>query len=484
MKCPNCKTSNNKGHICKNCGINITAFLKSIRVSNLLYNKGLARANQGELSHAIQVLQQSIKFNKNNYVARNLLGLVYYEVGQIGDALKQWILSSNMVKANNLAMIYMQRIQNNPEDLYGKNDAIIIYNQALSYVSQKNDDMAIIQLKKALEINPNLVKAINLLTFCYLIQNNKDSALELIKKTLLLDKTNKFAINYHITITGKPPKRPDNPQKTSISKPISPPSIYNSVDEKRSGFGFISLYHILSFLIGGVVVFGMLFFFVMPGWVGDMEQQISTLNQDLETIRYNYNTHQEQSSNQIVALQLENEALQLSLDELQTSLLAINQEQSIAQAQQLVATNQLVDAAEILYNINMDIIVPEYVSAIEVLKETAFGGAAFSLYNEGLSLYNQGNFEIAIGFFERSLRFAELSVGSSYFMDDAIYFLGRIAQHQGNYDWAITLFNEIINDYPNSNVFNSATARLSEVEASIAALANTAEDSQENIDEL
>lgn len=468
MCCPNCKAqnANTTGYICKSCNIDMIAFTKSMRVSKILYNKGIAKANQGELTIACDILTQSIQFNKNNHLARNLLGLIYFEIGQVGSALKQWIVSANKVKKDNNANNYIQKLQNNTAMLYSYNDAVLEYNKAYENVTKKNIDVAIKQLKKAINLNPNLVKALNLLTFCYLVQGQREGALKLITHTLELDVTNAIAINYHFTLTGKPPKISQTAQKaTIISKATKPPSIYHTVEEKLPTYSFISLSHIISFTLGGALIFGLLFFFVMPNWVGDMDTQISSLTSEVLALTTSYNELQSQSQDEISQLNQENRALEIQLQSVQHQVNIINQQELIETAQSLVATNQFEEAADILYNIDVSLVQPEDVTSVQNLMNTAFHQAAYSLYNTGLSNYNLGNFEIAIGFFERSLRFAGLNEQSNFFIDDATYFLARIAQQQGNYDLALTLFNYVITNHPNSNLLSSATSRILEIEA-------------------
>lgn len=65
-------------------------------MSNRFYNDGLEKAGVRDLTGAINSLRQSLKFNKNNIEARNLLGLVYFETGEVVAALSEWVISKNM----------------------------------------------------------------------------------------------------------------------------------------------------------------------------------------------------------------------------------------------------------------------------------------------------------------------------------------------------------------------------------------------------
>ena len=47
------------------------------------------------MSGAEEALKLSLKYDKMNIDARNLLGLVYYETGEIVQALSHWVVSVN-----------------------------------------------------------------------------------------------------------------------------------------------------------------------------------------------------------------------------------------------------------------------------------------------------------------------------------------------------------------------------------------------------
>lgn len=51
--------------------------------------------------------------NKFNTKARNLLGLVYFEKGLVADALREWVMSSNLDKQDKTAGEYLEKLQKN-----------------------------------------------------------------------------------------------------------------------------------------------------------------------------------------------------------------------------------------------------------------------------------------------------------------------------------------------------------------------------------
>ena len=66
---------------------------KNQQIANSFYNLGLEKARIRDLSGAAQCLKKSLHFNKYQTDARNLLGLIYYENGEVADALVQWVIS-------------------------------------------------------------------------------------------------------------------------------------------------------------------------------------------------------------------------------------------------------------------------------------------------------------------------------------------------------------------------------------------------------
>ena len=69
---------------------------KNAQIANSFYNLGLEKARMRDLSGAAHSLKDSLHFNKYQTDARNLLGLIYYESGEVADALVQWVISLNL----------------------------------------------------------------------------------------------------------------------------------------------------------------------------------------------------------------------------------------------------------------------------------------------------------------------------------------------------------------------------------------------------
>ena len=165
-------------------------------LSNRYYNEGLEKATVRDMTGAVESLRQSLKLNKNNIDARNLLGLVYYETGEVVPALSEWVISKNLKTEDNLADSYMDMVRSSPAQIDNINQTIKKFNIALNYCHQDSLDLAVIQLKKVLSLNPGFIKAHLLLALLYLKNGNWDRAKIESQKALKLDTGNLLAKRY------------------------------------------------------------------------------------------------------------------------------------------------------------------------------------------------------------------------------------------------------------------------------------------------
>lgn len=196
MRCIYCNTPLAAIDYCTGCGADITILKRIVRISNLLYNEGLEKALIRDMKGAITCLKRSLKFNKENTDARNLLGLCYYETGEAVSALCEWVVSKNLQPEDNLADYYINELQTNKNRLDTINQTIRKYNQSIQYCRENNEDMALIQLKKVISQNPKLVRAYQLLALLYMKRQEYERARRLLRKASSIDTTNTTTLRY------------------------------------------------------------------------------------------------------------------------------------------------------------------------------------------------------------------------------------------------------------------------------------------------
>ena len=275
MNCPRCDARVAFAKkMCDNCGQDLTNHRKVISMSNKYYNTALEQAKVRDLSGAIRSLRQSLEFNKRNTNARNLLGLIYYEEGEVVSALSEWVVSRNFQMKYNDAEAYIRAVQENPNKLDMYNQTIKKYNSALYSAKHGDEDMAIIQLKKVVGLNPKFIRASQLLALLYMMterRENKVRAKKLLLNIQKIDVTNTTTIRYlnelqDVHVKGEEvskkiasePQRPE-PQKVlpkveqDAYKPITP---YK--EEKPSVLPFINV------VVGVIIGMALMGFLIMP----------------------------------------------------------------------------------------------------------------------------------------------------------------------------------------------------------------------------
>jgi len=172
-------------------------YLQKIQfAANSYYNRGLEMARERDLSGAALHLKRALQFNKYHTDARNLLGLIFYEMGETSDALIQWVISINLQPEGNLADKYLDEVQRKPGQLEIASQTIKKYNQALIHAQSGSDDLAVLQLKRIVEEKPNFVKAHLLLAVLYMAHEDFTKAGKSLFKVLQIDKNNQKAQRY------------------------------------------------------------------------------------------------------------------------------------------------------------------------------------------------------------------------------------------------------------------------------------------------
>ena len=131
MKCYNCGCALSEKDFCTGCGADVVQYKKVMYLSNQYYNEGLEKAQVRDLSGAVACLKQSLKLNKNHTNARNLLGLVYFEMGEAVAALTELVISKSYQSEKNIADDYINAVQENAAKLETINQAAKKYNKTI-----------------------------------------------------------------------------------------------------------------------------------------------------------------------------------------------------------------------------------------------------------------------------------------------------------------------------------------------------------------
>lgn len=279
MKCYacNCRLSPDRD-TCPKCGADIRLYRKIIYASNQYYNLGLARAKARDLTGAAECLRTSLQLYKKNISARNLLGLVYYEMGEAALALKEWVISKNLRHRGNIADDYIRDMRDNRQSLDSADHSIRKFNQALEYAKTGSKDMAVIQLKKVINVNPRMIKAYQLLALLYMEDQKYDQALDVIDRCLEIDRGNPGALSYkrELETTYKASKKKNS---IGVAGELEREEVIIPVRMRDYGSYLAAAAYVL---VGFLLSLGVLYYVIMPGKEAQLDEKSQAKIQQYE----------------------------------------------------------------------------------------------------------------------------------------------------------------------------------------------------------
>ena len=458
LTCPFCNTSLTKKKFCDGCGEDVTIYKKAVASSYAYYNKGLEKAKVRDLSGAISDLKKSLELYKYNIQARNLLGLCYYETGDIVNALSEWVLSKNLMpKKNELADYYINDIQSNPTKLENYNQAIKKYNSALASVMQDGEDLAIIQLKKVINLNPRFIKAMHLLALLYIKNGERERAHRILLKAIKIDVNNTTTMRYLAELGYKS----DGPDTGSLSYASSDAAGGNFSasdfyrDDKPNVMAFVNL------IIGVVVGLALAFFLIVPAVKKDAAKEYSINSTD-------YNDQLAKKDSDISTLQTTNKTLQDKIDKLTSEVENLSQDTTTAtgidtvygnlfKAIQYYQKGEKESAVAALSKVKAEKLENAEAKAIyTAIKSEIYDEVVNSLYDKGHNQYTSGNYEEALTTLKKAYSYDSKNV-------DVIYFMARSFDKTGNKEKAKKYYQHIIDNYPDNNRASEAKSKLKEI---------------------
>ncbi|MCR5737303.1 MAG: tetratricopeptide repeat protein [Eubacterium sp.] len=472
MICYNCGSVLTNSDFCGNCGMDVSVYKRIVRLSNTYYNAGLTKAKNRDLSGAVDSLRRSVKLNKRNIDARNLLGLVYFEMGETVQAFSEWVMSTNIQPDNNPADKYLLAIQQEKSKVDELNRTIKKFNVALNYAKHDTDDMAIIQLKKVLNQNPKLVKASQLLCLLYMKQGQYERAKRTIKKSLKVDKCNPLSIRYLREINEYMDEERKNDPETRMERRRNLRGVLvdreylsgndviipnNNFKEAVSGAQGI-LHLIIGLLIGAALVY----FIVTPA-------RMSKITEDKNEAAVEYKREIAIKDSTYDSLESEYNALKKDYDVLADEKGSADEHQKtvdnnykyLLAAVQSYLNNNTDKSVEALNKINtkdgMDM--ENFKAVYDKLTKELSSKMASNAYDEGFSAYENQEYDKAIAAFKKCVEIDKSN-------DDAYYYMAWAYKNSGDEKNAKKIFKKIVTDFPNSEHYSVAKAQSSDGEVS------------------
>lgn len=465
MKCYHCGSTLTKHNFCTACKKDVRQYKLVMEAANRKYNEGLDKAQIRDLTGAVTALKQCLKLNKEHVDARNLLGLVYFEMGEVVLALSEWIISKNLQAESNIASDYIALLQENQGKLDICNQAIHKYNTALDLCHQGSDDLAIIQLKKIVAMHPNFIKAYLLLALLYMGREHYEKAYPVLKKVTHIDRGNTLAQRYlrEIALYNKQKGiKSKGKEKDPIVRYerdneiiIQPAQVVEPNTSKGALAGFA-----IGFLLGAAI----LFFLVMPNRLqnvrSEMESEVRIANENKEAQSATIAT----LNNELAVLKQEREAILAQYGDLYTGAGNSEAVSSLLHAVATYLENTQNTAAVMPY---LDVCVKnedffmENDNAIlglyNSMKALCSPEFAEAHYAKGLAAYEDQNYEEAVTEFELAVSYYDGNANSTYY-------LGSAYDLSGNKEKAKEVYQIVINKFPGTQRASQAERALSGIQ--------------------
>ena len=461
MKCFHCGNRLGKGDRCLTCGQDVRLYKKILAASWHYYDEGLKKAQSRDLSGAIVDLKNSLLLYKGNTEARNLLGLVYYEMGDVAQALIEWVISDNLNPKDDHAAELLSKVQSDQIELERGSLMIRKYNQALRYAQGGSEDLAVLQLNKVLSVHPRMIKANLLMALLQMHAGQNEKAEKYIRAVLKVDRCNASALHYKELLKSKDVRKSASKEKDFVSKEAEIRRQLSGNDViiptyKENLFGFHTVIEVLAGVVLGAALVAYL---IMPS-------RISSLKSDFDQTLISYNERLSAKEAVIAAEEDEIEALSQRIEKLESmvensdsQMAAIVEEYNkLLQAQEALRNNEYLQSAQVYLTIDADVVVDDTFDQIYGELQDEFTKNGYnSLFPAGMDLYNRRKYESATPYFEVCAQLKEDNL-------EAKYWLGVCYYRRDMNEQARPLFEEIVAQDPEGPFTESAKDLLSKME--------------------
>lgn len=433
---------------------------KIVYQSNYWYNDGLRKAQIRDMSGAIVSLRRSLQFNRENIAARNLLGLVYYGIGEVPEALVEWIISKNFRAHDNIADYYINKVQASAKELETINLAIKKYNQCLAYCRQNGEDLAVIQLKQVVASHPSFLKAHQLLALLYLHTGQYTRARQMIRQARKLDTGNEITMKYMHELThqrGKQRRKASKKKEDAVEYSLGNETIiqpkHSRIREMASHLAVANIF------IGAAIGAAIIWFLVAPAVNQSTSDRLNDQMRDY--------------SDQIQSLEAQVSAQTRTLDNYRASGEALEADTTQAQTtrdsyENLMAVVEQYDSgeysdatmADTLLGVSRDALGESGQARYDELAAEIFPNACESNFSDGEDALEAGNYQAAIDALYKVVR-----MDAGYNDGEALFDLAQAYMNNGDNENAITYFQRVVDEYGDLDYAGEAQTNLDTLSA-------------------
>lgn len=424
------------------------------RLSDAYYNRGLDCAQIRDLSGAVDMLRTSLQLNKRNIQARNLLGLVYFEMGEAVAALSEWVISKNIQGEDNIAEEFIEKLKANQNRLSAINQSIKSYNLALNQCRHGDEDVAAITLRKVVAQNPRFIKAQHLLALIYIRNGRYTRARKVLRKAMKIDQTNSTTLRYLKEIdeqTGTVTKmnRRESRAKSSGNEREVDESVVQPLRYRQSSPA-IGLVNILI----GIAVGALAAWFLIAPSV--REATNTTANQKIVEYSNTMASQQDQINSLQQQVDESNSTVQSAQQQIQDAQNASSSYENLLKAYISYQSGSYTEAATTLQSVNADLLSSDSKSIYDEIYSDVQNVMFKQLKSQGQEAFDNENWQEAITALEKALEIND----EDYTTLD---YLALAYRANGDTDKAIETFQKIVDLFPDTRRATAAQSYIDEL---------------------
>ena len=413
------------------------------RIANCYYNLGLERAKLRDLSGAAELLKKALHYDKYQREARNLLGLIFFEMGEVADALVQWVISMNLLPEENPADYYLDEIQRKPAILRICSDNVKRFNQALDYAQHNNKDLAVFQLNQVISDSPNYVKAHILLALLYMDRGDWIKAGKSLYLVLKIDRNNPKALVLMDLVkknTGRAEIEQSKLKNVFSHRKMTDDDVMMPQEIRQLSPWSVSLLLLLGTGIG-------LFVFYLLMLPAGIRSANAKNNQELIAYTEKLDAANQKLSN----VEEEKSKLQKSYDDAKANLdryenqnaSFMAQYQSLVNINNALSTGDILAAAEAYTKLDQSSITDSSLqNMLNTVKSQMEGNVYLRLQEMGTAAWNAGKTDEALQYFTWSGKIRREA--------ENLFLLARLQQSMGNTTEANQNFDSVVGEFPSS----------------------------------
>jgi tetratricopeptide (TPR) repeat protein len=440
MNCYYCGAGLGRGDVCPSCGTNVHYYKQIVCTSNALYNQGLDFAQERNLTGAIDSLQRALRLYKGNIDARNLLGLVYCEIGEFGPAIEEWSISKALKPEGNYASYYLGMLIGGVSrgELA---QTISKYNSSLIYAEQGSMDLATVQLKKIISDYPGFLKAHYLLALIYAKAGQIDLAKAQMRLASRVDRKNPETrrltklINQEKKTSGV---RKTKARKDSVSYQSGNETIIQPIYEKLGSPKTAITNFLLGILLGAAVVY----FVVVPSVRASVNSQagrsVTAANEQMtesEAGVGNLNDQISELQSQVSAYESADASEKTKTQTYESMLLTY----------QYLQNSDTDSAKTEIDKADQSVLSDDLLTIYKALYKQAYAAELESDYVDGYNAVVNGNYATAVEKLEKVVEIDE-----TYKDGEALYYLEWAYLENNQKDKGEEIYNKIAELYPKS----------------------------------